>query len=109
MNAQRGMPLPDVLHHFWQIFLEMSAPGQKNRYHRDVACALLDQLFDGRLQRRGPSFQERQQDTRGGGGGGAGGSRPPGKIFLPTKKPPPPPKKKRRKILSPPPPNSTHR
>src|SRR4051812_41943491 len=31
MNAQRRMPLPDVLHHFWQIFLEMSAPGQKNR------------------------------------------------------------------------------
>src|SRR3954469_18281700 len=66
MNAQRRVPLPDVLHDIRQIFLEMPTPGQKQRYHSDVVCALLDQLFDGRLERWVHAFQEREFDTSGG-------------------------------------------
>ena len=66
MNVQRWMPLADVLHHFRQIPLQMSALGQKQRYHGDVACAVLDQFLDGRLESGVHAFQEREFDASGG-------------------------------------------
>ena len=66
MNAQRRMPLADVLHHVRQISLQMPTLRQKQRYHGDVSGAVLDQGFDGRLESRVHAFQEREFDASGG-------------------------------------------
>jgi len=41
----------------------MSTLGQKQRYHGDVACALLDQSLDRRLKGGLHAFQERKFDS----------------------------------------------